>query len=96
MKTALWAIVATLFNFRYRSSQPTKPVEVAPQGNVISGPLSLPQYMVLEDYKKVQKGELTVTAGSVVVVIEKKHTGRHCYNKRVHDKTSLRLNGPMA
>ena len=55
-------IVGMLFNVCYRSSQPNKPVEAAPQGNVISGPLSLPQYMVLEDYKKVQKGEFTVTA----------------------------------
>lgn len=61
-----------------RSSQSS--LKLAPTGHVISGPLSLPQYMVLEDYKKVQKGELSVTAGSIVFVVEKKHTGKlYCF-----------------
>ena len=41
----------------------------------ITGPVSFPQYIATDDYKKCQNGELSMAEGSVLLVIEKKHTG---------------------
>jgi len=46
-------------------------------GHGITSPISYPQYVVIEDYTKAQSGELSVAAGTVLYIVEKKHTGEY-------------------
>ena len=43
----------------------------------ISGPVTLPQYVAIADYSKAQAGEMSITAGSILSIVEKKMTGEH-------------------
>lgn len=47
------------------------------KGETISGPILLEQYVAVTDYKKNYKEELSLKAGVLVDVIEKKETGEY-------------------
>lgn len=45
------------------------------QGKVISEPMQLEQYIVIADYQKQNRSEVSVLAGDIVEVIEKNENG---------------------
>ncbi|XP_067947529.1 SH3 and PX domain-containing protein 2B-like [Watersipora subatra] len=45
------------------------------KGHNISGPVSFPQYVAVDGYKKSQNGELSFKAGAILTIVEKKNTG---------------------
>lgn len=45
------------------------------EGKVISEPMQLDQYIVIADYQRQNKSEVSVLAGDIVEVIEKNENG---------------------
>ena len=45
-------------------------------GKVISEPMQLEQYIVIADYQKQNRSEVSVLAGDIVEVIEKNENGK--------------------
>jgi hypothetical protein len=46
------------------------------EGKVISEPMQLEQYIVIADYQKQNRSEVSVLAGDIVEVIEKNENGK--------------------
>ena len=48
------------------------------KGNKISMPKALEHYVAVTEYKKQEKGEITLKVGMLVEVVEKTETGKIC------------------
>ena len=47
------------------------------EGKIISEPMQLEQYIVIADYQKQNRSEVSVLAGDIVEVIEKNENGKN-------------------
>jgi hypothetical protein len=71
---SVWAHYYALFHRRKASVKAKK----------ISQPKPLEVYVAVSDYKKQEKGEVTLKAGMLVEVVEKTETGEYNYHNYLY------------